>query len=148
MNWYKISQLAPEIVEKYRTYIKEFLSLPQVKEWGYEKVLTDQEWSHGACGGVSKDLAEFLRGKGENAIVLGCTGLIPDLPEDAHIDWKNFVGDSRENQEYLWHAVVETGDAIIDLTGGQYGKVFSGIQIKPKEEFLSNWRSHKPHVRG
>ena len=145
MSWYKLSQLAQEVIDKYNTLIKEFLSLPQTKEWGYEQMLTDQNKAVGACGSVSKDLSDFFRQKRIAAHVVGCTGFIPNLPEDAHPEWRNFVSDDYENQKYLWHAVVETDDAVIDLTGGQYGKVFSGVQIKPKQEYLNDWRKHAPH---
>jgi hypothetical protein len=140
MNWYKIAQLTQELQNTYATLIQEFIN--ENKNIMYDKVITDQQWAVGACGTVSRDLVKFFIRKGIEAKVLGCTGFIPELPEDAHTDWLSFKG---EGQKYLWHAVVETDNAIIDLTGGQYGKVFSGVQIKPKEEYLQNWESNKPH---
>ena len=140
MNWYKIAELSQEIQNKYMGLIKLFIN--KNKNLMYDKVITDQQWALGACGTVSRDLVKFLIRQNITAHVLGCTGFVPDLPEDAHPDWQQYSG---EDQKYLWHAVVETDDAIIDLTGGQYGKIFSGIQIKPKEEYLKNWQSNKPH---
>jgi hypothetical protein len=144
MNWYKIAQLSDEIYNKYSALITKFLSLPSSKQWGYDKAPTDKERAVGACGTVSKDLAEFLTREGSESHLLGCTGFVPDLPDDAHEEWKGFIEGDRKKQQFLWHAVVETEDAILDLTGGQYGEIFSGIQIKPKEEYLKNWESSKP----
>ena len=140
MNWFKKAQLSQEITDKYMSMIKEFIN--ENKNHMYDKVITDPQWAKGACGSVSRDLVEFFIRNNINAQVLGCTGLKSEMPEDAHEDWQKFRG---EDQKYLWHAVLETDDAIIDLTGGQYGKVFSGIQIKPKDEYLQNWDSNKPH---
>jgi hypothetical protein len=139
-NWYKKAQLSSEIIQKYESLISEFIN--ESESPMYKKVLTDQSWAVGACGTVSRDLVEFFTGKGINAEVLGCTGFISDLPEDAHEQWQKFKG---EDRKYLWHAVVKTEDAIIDLTGGQYGEVFSGVQIKPIEEYLKNWQENAPH---
>ncbi len=123
--------------------IQEFIN--ENKNIMYDKVLTDQKWATGVCATVSRDLVKFFIRKGIESTVLGCTGFVPELPDDASPDWLVFKG---EDQIYLWHAVVETEDAIIDLTGGQYGKAFSGIQIKPKKEYLENWERNEPFNPG
>jgi len=139
MNWYKKSQLNSEIINKYKILISEFID----RNSDYmNKILTDKNWAKGTCSSVSRDLVNFFQEKGIKSQVIGCTGLIPELPEDAHEDWLKFKG---EKQKYLWHAVVKTEDSIIDLTGGQYGEIFSGVQINPINEYLNQWNNTKIH---
>ncbi len=139
MNWYKTAQLEQELYNKYLELAKEFIK--ENEKYMHHKLLTDANWAAGACGMISVEFIDFLAKKSIGGKTLSCSGLKPELPQDAAKQWQNFRG---EGQEYLWHCVVETEDAIIDLTGGQYGKIFSGIQVKAKEEYLQNWDSSEP----
>jgi SPP1 gp7 family putative phage head morphogenesis protein len=133
-----------ELTKKYLPILSKFLDETYIS---YEPsdVLTKCDVSKGKCDTVAGELASYLQYKGIKARVIGATGLKPPLPEDAHPDWKAFLGGDRNNQKYLWHAVVQTEDAIIDLTGSQYGAKFAGIRVLKSSAFKKEWRSFKTH---
>lgn len=79
------------------------------------------------------------------ARVIGATGFKNQLPDDAHGEWRGFIGGDPSNYQYLWHAVVQTQDAIIDIAGGQYGAKYGGVRILTPAQFEAEWKSFKTH---
>ena len=110
-----------------------------------KSMLEDGNLSKGRCDSVAKDLAKHLNEKGIKAKVIGAEGFKGDLPKDAHPEWIKFLEKDPKDKKFLWHSVVMTDDAIIDLTGSQYGKQYAGVRILTHEQFAKEWDSFKTH---
>jgi hypothetical protein len=138
------SQSDKVLIGKYLPILSKFLDDYKISPESSD-VLTKCDVSKGRCDTVAGELASYLQNQGVKARVVGATGLNPNLPGDAHPEWKSFVKGDKINQKFLWHAVVQTDDAIIDLTGSQYGAKFAGIRVMTPSSFKKEWTSFKTH---
>ena len=92
----------------------------------------------GRCDSVATDLYYFLKDKGLNAQLIEGRGLIPELPDDAHPEWIEFLAGDSNNRRFLIHVVVRVEGQVIDLTGSQFGTGFQN-EIYPIQQFKRHW---------
>lgn len=119
--------LHDNLVAKYKSYIDEFIELNPNPE-------LETPYCNN-CGIVSGDLRNFLRSKGLKANMINANGFKGKFGDDHHPQYK----DQQPDREYMYHLVVELPDAIIDLTGRQFGKQYGGARILTLDDFSQEW---------
>lgn len=126
------------LADKYAPMLKQFIAQ-------HDLAVKSRDATKGQCESIARDLLTFLRANKVGARLLGATGMKRDLPKDAHPEWRAFIGDDPTNKRFLWHVVVQTADAIIDLSGAQYGKAFAGVRVMRPGQFAKEWQSFRTH---
>jgi hypothetical protein len=124
-NWLILETL----LDKYTPHIQEFMQEnPDLVR------LSDPKSAN--CGEVATKLARFLIARNIPAEVLCGYGFTGELGEDPN----PYYAECPLNAQCgFYHIVVKTNDAVIDLTGRQFGKSFRGPRVVPLEDFLKTW---------
>jgi hypothetical protein len=106
-----------DLRSKYLPLVQKFIDLnPEIIP-----MLEDKKSSAGKCYSVSGRLVAFLNQNNIPAQIISSRGF-KEILEDAEENIMDFIHPDQKNKVYLCHAAVKTQDAIIDLTGSQFGK--------------------------
>ena len=123
-------------------------TIGEVERWAedfaYENnyTLGTCDLNRGDCDMMSNVFADWFEDQTGVALeIWSGQGFLPPLGKDANGLWLMLSGDSaheRGVEKPLGHVVVKMGDWVVDLTGGQFGGLYSD-PVYPFSVFKRNW---------
>lgn len=133
MNFKEWIIINESLIDKWSADIQEFL------QQAGDLVRLDDPMSAN-CGEVAARLAKFLVKKGRQAKVICAYTYTGDLGDDANPTYR----ECPRNQDGcygFYHMVTQVDDAVIDLTGRQFGKQYRGPRVLTLQDFMRHWKT-------
>lgn len=127
--------LAESLLDKYADLIQRFL-----QQVGDLVNLDDPMYAN--CGEVSARLAKFLIKHGIPAKVLCAYTYTGELGDDANPTYSACPRNS-DGSCGFYHMVTQVPDAIIDLTGRQFGRQYRGPRVLTLQDFMQHWKTNQ-----
>ena len=107
-------------------------------------MICDGDAAKGECETAAKIVVESLHNHGYKGARMVAVQKRLAPVEDG--PWQLFATSNKKGHDYLWHAVVDTGDGIIDSSGVQYGTKYAGIRVMTYAEANKEWGEYLPEA--